>query len=58
MIRADVAAGGHSGGVPRLVVFRLGPVWVAAHLNDYGEVVDPRLGVTAEHARSRVLRRL
>jgi hypothetical protein len=43
-------------GVPRIVTFRIGPIWVAAHLNDYGEVVGPRLGLTCEHARMRVLR--
>ena len=43
-------------GVPRLIAFRLGPLWVAASINDFGEVVESRLGFTRAHARFRVVR--
>ena len=45
--------------MPRIEIERVLPgLWIAWCQNDYGERTDKRLGITADHARARVLRAL
>ena len=41
--------------MPRVIAFRLGPVWVAFTLNDYGQAGPRRFGLTREAAEWRAV---
>lgn len=44
--------------MPKIHTLRLGPIWLAFTIDDFGTTGKPRLGISRQQATGRVLARL